>query len=111
MCAAIQHGNSSSLPEMGRQRCSQPSVICARGSGETLTQNDQLYRGDTTRTIRDGEGSSGTVKLTGAQDEHIIALGPVPALYVVFVTVRVHESEEMVLVPVASLLVLSVEVS
>ena len=41
-----------------------------------MTQNDQLYRGDTARTVRDGEGSSGTVHLTGAQGEHIIALGP-----------------------------------
>jgi hypothetical protein len=38
--------------------------------------HDQLYRGDTDRAVRDGEGPSGTVKLTGAQDEHIIALGP-----------------------------------
>jgi len=35
----------------------------------------------------------------------------VPKLYVVFVTVRVHELEDRVLVPVASLLVLLVEVS
>ena len=38
--------------------------------------HDQLYRGDTDRTVRDGEGSSGTVDLAGTQDEHIIALRP-----------------------------------
>ena len=34
-----------------------------------------------------------------------------PKLYVVLVTVRVHESEDRVLVPFASLLVLTTEVS
>jgi hypothetical protein len=36
----------------------------------------QLKRGDSECAIRNGEGPSGTIKLTGTQGDHIIYLGP-----------------------------------